>query len=82
MLILTIISQRRGNKAEGDKTEERKCHDEKCCQVVTNDQLTKRACFIPLEETMKIKIYGARCHDSTYCCALAICLLNIEVACS
>jgi hypothetical protein len=44
MHVLTI-SRRGGNKAKGDKTEERKGHDEHCSQVVTQDQLTKRACL-------------------------------------
>jgi hypothetical protein len=44
MHILTI-SQRGGNGAKGDKAKERKGHDEQCCQEVTNDQLTKRACL-------------------------------------
>jgi hypothetical protein len=44
MHILTI-SQSGGNEDKGDKTEERKGHDELGCQVVTNDQLKKRVCL-------------------------------------
>jgi hypothetical protein len=42
----------------------------------------KERAYILFEEKKKIKIYDARCQDSIYCCTLARCFWNIEVACS
>jgi hypothetical protein len=58
MHVLTI-SWRGGNEAKGDKTEERKGHDEHCCQVVTQDQLTKRPClYTPLGDKENKDVQG------------------------
>jgi hypothetical protein len=70
---LKSAMQRGGNKAEEDKTEKEKAmmsSDVKWLLMISSQ---KERASIPLEDTRKMKIYDARCHDRIYCCALARC---------
>jgi hypothetical protein len=47
-LHILTISKTGGYAANGDKTEERKSHDEQCCQVLTVISSQKEPAYIPV----------------------------------